>query len=190
MDITSFDSSKLATIIPATAGVNGTIVLADAYDGIAATTTGSSTSTSSSSTKASSSTSISTSEETSSTGILSSTSSKTTSTSSKTTSSSSSAPSATGFSYFGCYTEGTEVRALSSASLVNYTTMTVEMCESFCSTYTYAGLEYGGECWCGNSFGAGSVVAPETDCSFACGGNAAEKCGAGNRLSVWKKATS
>jgi hypothetical protein len=41
--------------------------------------------------------------------------------------------------------------------------------------------------YCGNSFNAGSVAAPASDCSFACAGNSAEKCGAGNRLSVYKK---
>lgn len=40
--------------------------------------------------------------------------------------------------------------------------------------------------YCGNSFNAGSVVAPLADCSFGCAGNAAQKCGAGNRLSVYK----
>jgi hypothetical protein len=40
--------------------------------------------------------------------------------------------------------------------------------------------------YCGNSFAAGSTAAPASDCSFACAGNSAEKCGAGNRLSVYK----
>lgn len=90
------------------------------------------------------------------------------------------------YSYLGCYTEGTGVRALGAANTVNYTTMTVEACASFCTpTYSLFGLEYGGECWCANVFGTGAVAAPDTDCSFDCGGNAAEKCGAGNRLSVY-----
>jgi hypothetical protein len=68
--------------------------------------------------------------------------------------------------------------------------MTVEICASFClPTYTLFGLEYGGECWCGDSFGTGAVAAPQTDCSFPCGGNASETCGAGNRLSVYTTAS-
>jgi len=43
--------------------------------------------------------------------------------------------------------------------------------------------------YCGNSFSAGSVVAAAADCSFPCAGNAAELCGAGNRLSVYTKGT-
>lgn len=65
--------------------------------------------------------------------------------------------------------------------------MTLESCASDCAGFTYFGTEYGRECYCGNAFGAGSVVAPAADCSFACAGNSAEKCGAGNRLSVYKK---
>jgi len=41
--------------------------------------------------------------------------------------------------------------------------------------------------YCGNSFSAGSVAAPNTDCSFLCAGNVAEYCGAGNRLSVYQR---
>jgi hypothetical protein len=43
--------------------------------------------------------------------------------------------------------------------------------------------------YCGNSFSAGSVVAAQSDCSFACAGNPKEICGAGNRLSVYTKGT-
>ncbi|KAG9237883.1 WSC domain-containing protein [Amylocarpus encephaloides] len=67
--------------------------------------------------------------------------------------------------------------------------MTVELCASLCtSSYTLFGLEYGEECWCANVFGTGSVIAPELDCSFPCVGDAAEICGAGNRLSVYSTA--
>lgn len=49
---------------------------------------------------------------------------------------------------WGCYTEGTNVRALGEASLVNYTSMTVEICANFClvqQSQIFFGLEYGGE---------------------------------------------
>ena len=39
---------------------------------------------------------------------------------------------------------------------------------------------------CGNSLASTSTVTASTDCSFACPGNAEEKCGAGNRLSTYK----
>lgn len=63
--------------------------------------------------------------------------------------------------------------------------MTLEQCASNCSGFKYWGVEYGGECYCGNSFGTGSVAAKEEDCGFLCPGNNLEYCGAGNRLSVY-----
>ncbi|KAG4444113.1 hypothetical protein IFR05_000342 [Cadophora sp. M221] len=94
----------------------------------------------------------------------------------------------TGWAYYGCQTEGTNGRALA-LKVTAYDTMTLQSCATDCAAYTYFGTEYGRECYCGNSFSAGSVVAPLADCSFPCGGNSAQKCGAGNRLSVYKKGT-
>lgn len=53
--------------------------------------------------------------------------------------------------------------------------------------YKYWGVEYGGECYCGDSWGDGSVDADENDCNFACPGDKLEFCGAGNRLSSYEK---
>ena len=51
-------------------------------------------------------------------------------------------PSVGNYLYTGCYTEGTGVRALGSASFVS-NTMTVEACEAFCApTYSMFGVEY------------------------------------------------
>ncbi|AEO70370.1 glyoxal oxidase-like protein [Thermothielavioides terrestris NRRL 8126] len=86
----------------------------------------------------------------------------------------------------GCRTEATNIRALSDATFAA-DTMTLEACQSFCSAYTYFGTEYARECYCGNSFNAGSVPAPDTDCNFPCAGDGSEYCGAGNRLSVYGK---
>ncbi|KUJ22208.1 uncharacterized protein LY89DRAFT_729673 [Mollisia scopiformis] len=88
------------------------------------------------------------------------------------------------YNYFGCYTEATNTRALSAASYPN-DTQTIELCVAACSPYLYAGAEYGRECWCADSFGAGSVLAPDSDCSMTCAGDQYEYCGAGNRLSVY-----
>jgi WSC domain len=46
----------------------------------------------------------------------------------------------------GCWTEGNGVRALSDSSFFNHSSMTLEMCGSGCSGFTYWGVEYGGEC--------------------------------------------
>jgi len=89
------------------------------------------------------------------------------------------------YSWYGCQTEGTGVRALASKSLVN-STMTLNVCATFCGGYTYFGTEYGAECYCGNVLGNGSVAAPTDNCNMACGGDAKQLCGAGNRLSVYE----
>jgi hypothetical protein len=54
-------------------------------------------------------------------------------------------PSVANYNYFGCYTEGTGVRALTPGAFAA-DTMTVESCEASCAGYTYFGVEYGREC--------------------------------------------
>ncbi|OTA08586.1 hypothetical protein A9Z42_0002750 [Trichoderma parareesei] len=91
-----------------------------------------------------------------------------------------------GYSSIGCYTEATDARAL--ANYVETDDKTVGDCLGACSTYhyVYAGLEYGGECWCGDSLGKGSIPASIEDCSMTCNGNLTEFCGGPNRLNVYK----
>ncbi|KAK2002194.1 WSC domain-containing protein [Colletotrichum falcatum] len=85
----------------------------------------------------------------------------------------------------GCYTEGQGVRALPARLYAN-DSLTLEMCGAFCKGNKYFGAEYGRECWCGDAFGTGSVLATnQKDCSFPCAGNSAQFCGAGNRLNVY-----
>ncbi|PMD64690.1 WSC-domain-containing protein, partial [Hyaloscypha bicolor E] len=87
------------------------------------------------------------------------------------------------YSWQGCIMEVTNggPRALSDFAYYN-DTMTVEACVNACSAYTYAGIEYGRECYCGNTINPGGGPAPTTDCSFLCPGNSLEYCGAGSRL--------
>jgi len=86
------------------------------------------------------------------TTIPSSTSTSSSTAGTKTSSSATATPTLThkqtvgAYSYLGCYTEATNIRALSSASFYNYTGMTIEQCSSDCSGYSYFGVEYGGEC--------------------------------------------
>ncbi|KAK3944359.1 putative fungistatic metabolite [Diplogelasinospora grovesii] len=93
--------------------------------------------------------------------------------------------------FYGCYTEGSSSRALTGAQTVNYTSMTVEVCETYCTGLTFSiwGLEYGGECYCGNELSTGSFQSFSTDCTMSCGGNATETCGGPNRLSLYGSST-
>jgi hypothetical protein len=89
------------------------------------------------------------------------------------------------YSWYGCQTEGTGVRALASKTLVD-DDMSLDVCAAFCEGFAYFGTEYGVECYCGDEFGEGSIVAPGSQCNMACGGDATQLCGAGNRLSVYE----
>jgi hypothetical protein len=74
-------------------------------------------------------------------------------------------PGAFGSQSLGCYTEGSGTRALSVGMTAN---KTVANCLKACQGFTHAGIEYGGECYCDNKLGSGSVSAAATECSVAC----------------------
>ncbi|GKT42002.1 WSC domain-containing protein [Colletotrichum spaethianum] len=86
--------------------------------------------------------------------------------------------------WYGCQTEATNARALNAKTFAS-DDMTLEKCADFCTGNTYFGVEYSRECWCGNSFTAGSVPAPASQCGMKCMGNQLQYCGDGNRLSVY-----
>jgi hypothetical protein len=70
----------------------------------------------------------------------------------------------------------------------NNPSLTVESCVKTCasSNYTVAGVEFGVQCFCGYEvINAGVAASNQGDCSQACGGNAAEFCGGGNRMNVY-----
>ncbi|KAL2260095.1 hypothetical protein VTK26DRAFT_6016 [Humicola hyalothermophila] len=88
--------------------------------------------------------------------------------------------------FYGCYVD-IPTRALSGSSLVDYDNMTVAVCEAHCTGQSFDlwGLQYGGECYCGNALAAGAFPTFPTDCFMACGGDPLETCGGPNRLSLW-----
>lgn len=84
----------------------------------------------------------------------------------------------------GCYTEGTNVRALSGKTYAD-DAMTLAACAKFCTGFSYFGVEYARECYCGNSFNAGVTKRPGSECNMVCLGSSCDYCGAGSRLSVY-----
>ncbi|KAJ3215683.1 hypothetical protein HDU67_000151 [Dinochytrium kinnereticum] len=139
--------------------------------------------------------STSTTTTTTTTAIATSTA-LTTSTSSSPTSSPTSPPSSP-WSYVGCTVNGGtfnggEVPRLFPAGLLG-TGYTPATCQAACLAdnrgFTFAGLEYGGECWCGQSISS-RIPAPETDCSTPCTADTSQICGGGNRLSLFAFAAS
>ncbi|KAK4194711.1 hypothetical protein QBC40DRAFT_290276 [Triangularia verruculosa] len=94
-----------------------------------------------------------------------------------------------GYDLVGCYAAPPTGRALS----LSYADddMTPSMCAGVAATAsaTYFGLEYGRECWYGNSIDSGAVMQSSLDsCDMACAGDATKKCGAGNRLLMYEVA--
>jgi glucan endo-1,3-alpha-glucosidase len=86
----------------------------------------------------------------------------------------------------GCasdYAPGNDnVRTLSATS-TSSSNMTQEVCSSFCSGYTYYGVEYSTQCYCGNTIDSSSIVA--INCTDTCGGNSAESCGGGWAVNIF-----
>jgi len=93
--------------------------------------------------------------------------------------------SAKGWSYDGCALDKLDSRTLPFRTADN--DMTIEMCIEKCVSkgYSYVGLQYSTECYCGDSIAAdrkGDYL-----CAMPCAGDASEICGDGQRLSVYKE---
>lgn len=108
---------------------------------------------------------------------------------------SSAAPVATGvpkgFTYKGCYVDGPGYRIMNNQQ-PDDSAMTIGSCASKCATagYSIAGMEYSTQCFCDNFIRqGGSLASSDTECNMPCGGSSSQKCGAGNRLSIWSNQT-
>ncbi|PVI04908.1 heme peroxidase [Periconia macrospinosa] len=91
-----------------------------------------------------------------------------------------------GYTYKGCYIDSVGARTLGDKVYFD-AQLTVEKCAAQCQDFTFFGTEYGGECYCGNELKGDLGKGVEAECQFLCGGDKAEFCGAGNRLSVYEK---
>lgn len=91
--------------------------------------------------------------------------------------------------YVGCGSDSTSGRTLNSAS-TSSGSMTVESCINFCQGkgYSYAGLEYASQCYCGDS--VASDRAPKAgilgNCFSPCTGDSTEYCGGASALSIYQ----
>ncbi|KAG8801479.1 hypothetical protein FRC17_006644, partial [Serendipita sp. 399] len=67
--------------------------------------------------------------------------------------------------------------------------MTVQKCIDGCAAagFSSAGLEYGRECYCGNSSQPLADLADVSECNMPCLGDASEICGGANRLLMYHK---
>ncbi|RFU32891.1 hypothetical protein B7463_g3468, partial [Scytalidium lignicola] len=98
-------------------------------------------------------------------------------------------PSSGTFSNIGCFLDSTIVRVLVVGSSVDQssTGMTVEKCIAVAqiSGLQFAGVEFGGECYVGNTVHNGTA-APQDNCNQVCAGNPAELCGDTNRIQIYQ----
>ena len=87
-----------------------------------------------------------------------------------------------------CFVDNLDDRVLPFYKGTNGGEMTIEKCKQLCfedNTYSYAGIQYGGECWCGN--GRPNNPAPLSECSMACSGDNSQKCGAPGKMNAYHK---
>ncbi|KAI5812158.1 hypothetical protein BZA77DRAFT_359753 [Pyronema omphalodes] len=93
--------------------------------------------------------------------------------------------SAKGWKYIGCANDDLGDRTLPVRYAKN--DMTVEKCIDYCVSkgYTYAGLEYTEECFCGNSVAQSRLGAQK--CTMPCGGDSSQYCGGPLKLSLYQK---
>ncbi|KAF7311445.1 Glycoside hydrolase [Mycena kentingensis (nom. inval.)] len=70
-------------------------------------------------------------------------------------------------------------------------TNTPANCQAVCQGrgYSIASVEYGNECYCGNSFTSTPATAPASDCNMKCAGDASQMCGAGWRMQIYTRST-
>ena len=95
-------------------------------------------------------------------------------------------PSVGSYRLQGCYCEPTNgARAL--GTFWGDNGMTVEACVARAAGAKYAGVEYGRECWYGNTLDAGAVLeSNNNNCSLLCPGSSLEYCGASTHLLIYK----
>ncbi|RGP78132.1 hypothetical protein FLONG3_3701, partial [Fusarium longipes] len=93
-----------------------------------------------------------------------------------------------GYKPNGCYTDNSSKgRALTWPMDIDGSKMTPTTCLTACADqgFPLAGLEYGGECYCGNVLANDTVKADVGDCNVPCNGDSTLLCGGASRLSVY-----
>lgn len=89
--------------------------------------------------------------------------------------------------WYGCVTDTVAIRTLNDSPRWKGPVMDLEFCANHCANFEFFGVEYGDECYCGNSLAPGASIVEVTECSMPCPGDASQKCGNGDRLSVYRK---
>jgi hypothetical protein len=99
------------------------------------------------------------------------------------------APGNDAFKSLGCYTEAATGRALTGKSSSGED-MSIGSCLDYCEGFAYAGVEYGQECYCGNTLASSAVSADSNTCDMPCKGDAFSFCGGSRRLNLYRAVAS
>jgi len=101
-----------------------------------------------------------------------------------------------GWAYLGCASDVVSQRSLTGYTNIYMTdqeTMTVYKCAATCGSYNYkyAGLEYGGQCFCGNSFPSSRMPSSTIlgSCNMVCRGDSSQWCGGPNAINLYQSCT-
>ncbi|KAH8659256.1 WSC domain-containing protein [Tricladium varicosporioides] len=89
----------------------------------------------------------------------------------------------------GCYSDSVASRTLANtvATTGGGSAMTVALCVDACHTagYSLAGVEYGGQCYCDNTYINGGPYSSLSNCNMACNGNSTEFCGGPGAMNLY-----
>lgn len=90
----------------------------------------------------------------------------------------------------GCYVDSIDSRILRGDSIANDPAMSVAKCAEFARKggWRYAGVQYGIECFVGNTL-RGNERVSSSECNLPCSGDAGQLCGQGNRMQVYADGT-
>jgi hypothetical protein len=91
------------------------------------------------------------------------------------------------YNFLGCYGDSNG-RTLNDKA-TNSNTMTVEICQAFCGSfsppYQYFGLEFAAECYCDTKLNPASKLLNPSYCNMPCKGSNSEYCGAGSVMQIY-----
>lgn len=90
-----------------------------------------------------------------------------------------------GYTYQSCWVDSVGDRALKGAVHVDGNLMTAALCGELCGGSKFFGTQFAHECFCGEELLTGVIAASEEECGMPCAGDAAERCGGPQRLSLY-----
>ncbi|KAL2069825.1 hypothetical protein VTL71DRAFT_14504 [Oculimacula yallundae] len=92
------------------------------------------------------------------------------------------------WAYMGCYSDSQSSRTLPVLYYSGEYTdddSCIYKCKQAGAGYIYAGVEFGGQCFCGTYVNSAATKKPESDCNMACTKTKTQACGAADRINLY-----